>query len=855
MRTTRTVGGIRALLLALLAAATAPAALAQNQTFTPAQYVTANYYAALGRAPDWTGWNFWYWMFGYYGWTQAELTYNGFLTSTEYRSRCGTNLAGTQYYEYGGTSGYYSSPYSCSSPANNNDFLTLLYLDALQREPDVGGWDFWYCGMVPSTTCGNAGNGALSQSSTLAAFVASGTGFVNTWGVSNSVTPETLSSSGAGGGGTTQYVTIGYSGSSIGSGYVYIGQGDLTSWDSSLTGCEVEWWSSGQVSLWQVVSGSWSQEYGPAQMGSGQLLNSSGICSLNLGSGQASYSGGTLTLALSYTSTMYGSQPVWSYGADSQGWPTLPWTELGSVSIYQPTMYAISGQILLYPSYSAGGASGSPLSGLPVVLSGSSSGSVVTNSAGVYTFTVASGGNYTVTPQAGGYFFNPSSLSVQSLNSNTTLSFPALAENCSVVVSHTESTDRTAGNQVTGSGSQYPAQVVEGNWTLTMTATLLFTPSGGGSQQTAGTNTTTFNWDPNTPPGSASTEVVNVVSALQPYGSGSYQTSVSYTGTCGGQTVNLCTNGSACSPYTSSSLAVQVPTISPPAGSPYPQGEYAIWYLGGQPSQSGYYTSTTLTGAANLGPCSTCNPVYNWIITQSPNNGASGDPVAFGSPNSTVTAVTSLTSSGGPVFDTGIVFSVDGFLSAPFMMNLNTPTSTRLLQTVQIANPAGCPNPNPNLYGGYDNQYSYEILDLGGNPLVPIVVNEENDEFQDIYQGIVGWHYASFWVHDDVWYPPATAPPGASTWGAVLGANAITDNISAWVLSGEQPVCAHAWVPDPVQPQGLNVAVQDTPQYFYAASATTGAGVFVRSDFQTWYTDHAVCTQGGLPGAGGQACQ
>jgi hypothetical protein len=229
-------------------------------------------------------------------------------------------------------------------------------------------------------------------------------------------------------------------------------------------------------------------------------------------------------------------------------------------------------------------------------------------------------------------------------------------------------------------------------------------------------------------------------------------------------------------------------------------------------------------------------------------------PVTFGTPNATVTTVTSQTSSDGYVFDTGIAFSADGFYSAEFMMNLNTPVSTALVQSTQVANPGGCANAN--VYGGYDNQYSYKILDLGGNPLVPITVNEENDQFQDLYNGLVGWHYASAWGDDDVWYPPATAPPGASTWVVVQGVNVITDNIEAYLFppQGEQ-VCSHTWVPDPVAPQGLNIPVQDTPQSFYAGSATTTAGVFVRSDFQTWYTDHGVCTQGGLPGAGGQACQ
>ena len=187
------------------------------------------------------------------------------------------------------------------------------------------------------------------------------------------------------------------------------------------------------------------------------------------------------------------------------------------------------------------------------------------------------------------------------------------------------------------------------------------------------------------------------------------------------------------SPVYSGPLAIQRPTISPPAGSPYPAGEYAIWYLGGQPSQSGYYTSTTLAGADNIGACGTCNPVYNWAITQSP-NGATVQPVAFGTKVHCET-VTSQTSSDGQVYDTGIVFSVDGFLSAEFMMNLDTPASASMVLANQVANPTGCQNPNVN--GGYDNQYNYAPYDLWGYNLTPIVVNEENNQFQDV--STVSW--------------------------------------------------------------------------------------------------------------------
>jgi len=63
-------------------------------------YVDSNYFAVLGRAPDWTGWIYWYWEL-----TQNNLSYlsmtSSFLGSQEYFRDCQNVLLGKTYFVIG----------------------------------------------------------------------------------------------------------------------------------------------------------------------------------------------------------------------------------------------------------------------------------------------------------------------------------------------------------------------------------------------------------------------------------------------------------------------------------------------------------------------------------------------------------------------------------------------------------------------------------------------------------------------------------------------------------------------------------------------------------------------------------
>jgi len=300
-------------------------ARAQTQTFTPEQFVTADYFAVLGRAPDSTGWL--YYDHALNTGTARDSVTGTLLSSDEYTGSCGVHLTGTPIYTVSngtpvilaGTTYGNGGSYPCSKPASNQDFVTLLYLDALRREPDLPGWYYWYSLLLP--------NGALSQASAVAAFIATGTEFWSDWGVSYPAYPLSASISGS----APQNVMINYSGTSspsnISSGAVFIGTGNPATYGSALTGCSFEWWQNEGVEMWESGPNGWYY------LGSGTLGNSGSIpglydCSLDLLHSSYNSSTGVLTLALTYLSGMPGQPSIWSYAYNVHSWPSLPYQSL-----------------------------------------------------------------------------------------------------------------------------------------------------------------------------------------------------------------------------------------------------------------------------------------------------------------------------------------------------------------------------------------------------------------------------------------------------------------------------------------------------------------------------------------------
>src|SRR5262249_8555486 len=95
--------------------------------------------------------------------------------------------------------------------------------------------------------------------------------------------------------------------------------------------------------------------------------------------------------------------------------------------------YVISGQAT---------ANGSPLIGVTVNLTGAQQNFTTTDSHGNYSFTVAGGANYTVTPSIGGFTFTPSNQTFPNLSSDQTANFASTRQNFVV----TNANDHGAGS-------------------------------------------------------------------------------------------------------------------------------------------------------------------------------------------------------------------------------------------------------------------------------------------------------------------------------------------------------------------------------------------------------------------------
>jgi len=155
-----------------------------------------------------------------------------------------------------------------------------------------------------------------------------------------------------------------------------------------------------------------------------------------------------------------------------------------SVMFTGPVTYTISGQVTL---------AGSGLSGVTVTLSGSQSGTVVTNSSGGYSFNVAGGGSYTVTPSLADYTFSPPSQTFNSLSGNQTQNFVASRVMFTISGQVTLSGSGLSGVTVTLSGSQSGSVVTtsSGNYSFTVDAggSYTVTPSLAGYSFTPASQT------------------------------------------------------------------------------------------------------------------------------------------------------------------------------------------------------------------------------------------------------------------------------------------------------------------------------------------------------------------------------
>ena len=138
-------------------------------------------------------------------------------------------------------------------------------------------------------------------------------------------------------------------------------------------------------------------------------------------------SGGTYTvIPSSATSSPYTFSPESYKFSNLGGNQPAPFTATAVTSPAQ-TQYTISGQVL---------GAGYPLPGVTLTLSGSGSAATLSSINGGYSFVVAAGGTYTVTPSLSGYTFSPPSRTYANVNSNQ----PSVSFTSSIGITPTPST-------------------------------------------------------------------------------------------------------------------------------------------------------------------------------------------------------------------------------------------------------------------------------------------------------------------------------------------------------------------------------------------------------------------------------
>ena len=137
-----------------------------------------------------------------------------------------------------------------------------------------------------------------------------------------------------------------------------------------------------------------------------------------------------LTVAVNSTAAVPGNYTVTVTNPDGQAVTSA--AQILTVSAPIGPTFNITGQV-------TEGASG--LGGVTMTLSGSQAGAVVTDVTGNYGFTVAAGGNYTVTPSKVNYSFVPPSQSFNALGSDQTANFIALPVGAGTLKSWTTTGD------------------------------------------------------------------------------------------------------------------------------------------------------------------------------------------------------------------------------------------------------------------------------------------------------------------------------------------------------------------------------------------------------------------------------
>lgn len=249
----------------------------------------------------------------------------------------------------------------------------------------------------------------------------------------------------------------------------------------------------------------------------------------------------------------------------------------------------------------------------------------------------------------------------------------------------------------------------------------------------------------------------------------------------------------------SSSLTVERPIVTTSTTS-------GVMFLGGAVFSGSMSALMPLTASANDAPVSSA---VNWRFLNP--DTSYGMFTSNGSPFTYYQALRP--ASGCGVYDSLVVASFDGFDSEPFWIYNNAPKAVYRMWGGPWAVRAGIPP------YGWQNDYTYKVLDLCGQPINWIDVNESFSQW--------------FRPNADNW---ASWDPGSWGSGKFDQWGQFVDHLWETNLPGKFRPAMDAnsnYVDESLQSVGLSVW-----QTFYGGATASGLGVYLRMSEMTHFLDH-----------------
>lgn len=252
--------------------------------------------------------------------------------------------------------------------------------------------------------------------------------------------------------------------------------------------------------------------------------------------------------------------------------------------------------------------------------------------------------------------------------------------------------------------------------------------------------------------------------------------------------------GGVLTQVTYDSLTVNQPTIT---------GNNSVWYLGSGQTQTGYSYINPMTANSNCGPSDTCNDTPTWTATNNPSE-------IYLSCNPCVNQTVYAEARSNTYQDIQLTVSIGGFASSPMPFTVYAPY--KIICCNQVSDAA--------VSDGFRTTVGLDLYDVFGDHLLYLAVNESFTAtlVPDYPGGISG-------------YIAPTASGIAAGWG---GVNGFGDKM------GQPGGCA-SLIPLCTNPQNplSSVTAFHNNQNWFAGSQNPGQGVWVTTDTQQFYIDHA----------------